>query len=185
MRGWVTLFTEERNWKQYRTGVLVATAEPGLVARTLSKLMQDFGQVEFTLLGPRAYEKLFTGKGSCIWLEDFKAKPLHVLKDLRKRRFDLAFVVLDGQPIFRKARLTTFLLRPLRFIICNENTDWFPVDRRHWKDVFLPFRRQARWFFSGSFLVPFGFGYLVLRTIRLCALGRLQLPSSSRVSDEH
>lgn len=182
MRGGMSVFTRERRLKRYRTGVFLATAEPELIQKVLVRVREELPNVEFTPVGPRAYDGIFTGLGKPLWLDDLKLKPWHALRHLRCQRFDIAAVVLAGRPTFFKPKLLTFLLNPLRFVIFNENADSFVLDRAHWGTAWKQLVRRCRFFHLGPLLfVPFGFSYLLIRTIRLALSGKVSLWTSGQV----
>jgi len=181
MRGWLSLFTRERNLQRYRTGIFMATAEPELIRKALGTLRQQFLEVDFTLVGPRAYDEVFRGAGKPLWLEDLKLNPLRALSRLRKQRFEIAAVVLAGRPTFFKPKLMTFFLNPARFVVFNETADGFALDLAHWKLAGSQFFRRSRFVRPGAiFFFPFGLLYLLLRMLRLRFSGRVQLSAPSR-----
>jgi len=175
MRGSLGVFTRERRLRRYRTGIFLATAEPELIRKVLERLKAELPHIEFTPVGPRAYDKIFAGLGKPLWLEDLKVKPWGVVKCLRRERFDIAAVVLAGRPTFLKPKLLTFLLNPARFLIFNENADSFVLDRAHWSTAWRQLIRRCRFLHPGPLLfVPFGFSYLLVRTLRLVLSGRVR-----------
>jgi hypothetical protein len=168
MRGWLSLFTKETELKRYRTGVLIASAESSVIKRVLSDLDRNFAQVALTYIAPFSYAEVFEDRGEPMWIEDLKANPSRSLVNLRGRHFDLAFLVLPGQPTFRKVKLGGLLLRPKRFIVYTEEADWFTVDRAHWKAVIRhAFQRIKRYYPRSLLFFPFGIIYLVVRTFWL------------------
>jgi hypothetical protein len=180
MRGWLTLFTRERRIKRYATGIFIATAEPELTGKVLTRLSEDFPHISFTLLGPRSYNELFTARGTPMWLEDIKAAPLRSLRKLRQQKFDLAIAVFNGRPTFRKPKLATFLLNPSRFVFYNENADALVLERGQRRAAAAHLMKHSHFLHFGPLLfVPFGFLYLVGRTLRLKVRGQLQLSSTS------
>jgi hypothetical protein len=184
MRGVLSVFTRERSFNRFRTGVFLATAEPELIQKVLVRLKEEWPNVDFTLLGPRAYDDIFSGFGSPLWLEDVKLEPWHALKRLRRERFDIAAVVLAGRPTFLKPKLLTFLLNPLRFIIFNENADGFLFDRTHWSTAGRQMVRRCRFLHAGPVLfVPFGFSYLLLRTVGLALSRQVRLSEAAKMKN--
>jgi hypothetical protein len=170
MRGWLSLFTTETESGPYRTGVLIASAESSVIKKVLGDLNRNFAGVTLTYIAPFSYAELFQGHGEPVWIEDLKASPLRSLASLRRRDYDLVFLVLPGQPTFRKVKLGGLLLRPKRFIVYTEEADWFTVDRAHWKAVIRHLGRRSKKYYPRSLLFfPFGITYLVARTLWLRA----------------
>lgn len=134
----------------------------------LSDLNRNFAGVALTYIAPFSYAELFEGRGEPMWIEDLKVSPSRSLASLRRRDFDLVFLVLPGQPTFRKVKMGGLLLRPKRFIVYTEEADWFTVDRAHWKAVIRHAGRRVKKYYPGSLLFfPFGIAYLVARTFWL------------------
>jgi hypothetical protein len=175
MRGWLTLLTKEKQLKKYRTGLFVATAEPELIGKVLTQVLEDFPAVSFTFAAPRDYSQLFEGRGETVWLEDIKTKPFRSIAHLRSKAFDLAVAVFAGRPTFRKPKLATFLVNPKRFIFYNEHADRIVLDRTHGRVAAAHFIEHSRYLNPGQILfIPFGFLYLAVRILCLRAQGRLQ-----------
>src|SRR5690349_7034267 len=120
MRGWLSLFTSERDAGQYRRGIVVGSAEPELVRTILANVEREFPRVAFTFLGARAYEAVVGERFRTIWLEDAKLKPIGWLLGTRREQFDLAIMIWPDQPTFRKAKLAGLLLNPRRWVIYDE-----------------------------------------------------------------
>ena len=173
MRGWFSVFTIERNPARYRTGLFVASAELDVVLQAHPALMKRWPHVRFALLAPHVYANEFTGATDVLWLEDFKAKPLHALLALRRRRFDLCVALFAGRPTFRKLKLAVWLLNAERIVFYNEHGGSIVVDRRHWRQVLAHAGRRMRRLRSFSLFFPVGFLYLVIRTTWLTARAKL------------
>jgi len=172
MRGLLTLLTKETSLRQYRSGIFVASAAPDLVKKILPAVQTDLPDITLAHLAPMAYAGLFSG-GETIWLEDVKSAPLSFLRELRRRGFDLVILVLPGNPTFRKLKLASFILKPRRFIIYNENADVLIVDRARWKDLRQLVLRRTRMYYPGSLVFfPFGLLYLLGRTLWLMSRAR-------------
>jgi hypothetical protein len=168
MRGWLSVFTRENDLKRYRTGVLIASAEPILIKRVLKDLDLNFAKVALTYVAPFSYAELFRGRREPIWIEDLKVNPRRSLANLRDRNFDLLFLVLPGRPTFRKVKFGSLFLRPKRLIVYTEEADWFPADRTHWKALIRHAGQRLKKYYPRSLLFfPFGITYLVARTFWL------------------
>jgi hypothetical protein len=169
MRGWPTLFTKftKEQGGRYRTGILVASAEPDSVRGVLQKAQLDFPDVAFSFLAPRAYQDIVVKKKMVVWLEDAKRSPLGWLLRTRRQRFDLAILVWAGQPTFRKAKLAGLLLNPCRWVIYDENDQTIIVDRANWKRLLRLIATRWSRHRPGPLLHPVGWIYLLLTTIGL------------------
>jgi hypothetical protein len=167
MRGWLSLFTRESGCQRYRTGIVVASAEPDIIRNVLQRVQLEFPGVSFSFLGPRAYERLTENKLRAVWLEDAKVSPLRWLLGTRRQRFDMAVMVWAGQPTFRKAKLAGLLLNPRRWVIYDENADEILVDRAHWRRLVRLIASRWNRHRPGPMLHPLGWIYLFVTTARL------------------
>jgi hypothetical protein len=173
MRGWFTVLTKEKGLSSYRTGILVASAEPELVKLTADHIQSSFPGLDLSFLAPSQYSEFLAGRGQTLWTDGLKAHPARSLRSLRQLSFDLVFVLLAGRPTFRKAKLAAFVLNPRRIIIYTEDGNSIVVDRAHWKAILRLLGNRSRFYRFGSVLfIPIGFLYLAGRTIWLCKRGR-------------
>jgi hypothetical protein len=167
MRGWLSLFTRERDSSGYRTGIVVASAEPATVQTILAKVQREYPNVAFSFLGPRAYDDIVGERHTAIWLEDAKLNPSSWLLRTRGQEFDLAILIWPGQPTFRKAKLAGLLLNPRRWVIYDENSDKFIVDRANYRRLLRLIASRYRRGRPGPFLHPLGWVYLLVTTAGL------------------
>lgn len=173
MRGWFSLFTKLGDPRTYQNGIFVASAEPDVMTKVLPALHKRFPKVSFTFLASRAYAERFSwmgeafNKAEVLWIEEMKANPIRSLAALRKRRFDLCIVVLPGRPTFLMSKLAAFWLNTRKILVYNENGDSFSVDRADWRYLLWHARFRLRKLPSMSFFYPFGFTYLLGRTLWL------------------
>ena len=173
MRGLLTLLTKETRWDRYRTGILVASAEPDAIAAVLPVVREEFPAITFTFLTPRSYAYLLSPVADVTWLEEIKAAPLRSLLGLRRRKFDVVLLVLTGTPTFRRMKLATLLLSPRRFIISNENAEFLIVDRARWNGLWrFAVQRTRKCYVDSLLLFPFGLLYLLGRTLWLVSRAR-------------
>lgn len=169
MRGWLSVLTRERDLKRYQSGVFVTTSTPDVTRFVIRELARYFPAVSFTIIAPESYGDLLPAGEEKIWLEQVKARPVRLLAWLRRRRFDLCVFVADGQPIFRKAKLSAFVLNAHRTVIFNGQGDYVLLDRRRLGTLASHFVLRFR---LRPLLVPLGIVYLVVRT--LCLRTRAQ-----------
>jgi hypothetical protein len=177
MRGLLSLLIRGRDSSDYRTGVFVASAEPDIIAKVLPEIRRRFPQVSFSFLASQAYAELFPwmrevfGKQEVLWIEQVKANPVRGLVALRKRQFDLCMMLWSGRPTFRVTKLAAFSLNARRFIVYNEDGDSLLLDRTNWKYIIAHVSARVRRWRPKS-LFPFGFFYLLGRTLWLRTRGR-------------
>lgn len=184
MRGWLTVTTRENSLSTYRTGILVASAEPELVKIVHDHIRSRFPVLDLAFLAPSSYGEFLVGLGQRFWIDEMKRHPARSLSELRKHEFDLAFVLLDGRPTFRKAKIAAFLLNSRRVIIYTGDGNSIVVDRAHWKALLQFWHNRGKAFRLGSVLfIPFGFLYLLARTVWLCR--RRQKVNRPATNDEN
>lgn len=178
MRGLVNLFTKAGDLGGYRTGVFIASAEPDVLARALPALKKRLPQISFSFLLSRAYAEQFPWIGEAfvgqevLWIEQLKTNPSRWFMRLRKRQFDLCVVLWSGRPTFRMTKVAAFLLKTRRMIVYDEKGHSFVLDRKRWKYI-LARARPRLWKGPPEILfVPFGFVFLLVRTLWLVARGR-------------
>ena len=167
MRGCLSLFTREQDPSQYRTGIVVASADPTLLQALLATLEREYPGVAFSLLGPRAYDDVVGKKYRGIWLEDAKLNPVSWLLRTRRQQFDLAIMIWPDQPTFRKAKLAGLLLNPRRWVIYDENKNKFVADRANCRRLLRLIASRCRRGRPGPFLHPLGWVYLLATTAGL------------------
>src|SRR4029077_2175649 len=176
MRGLLSLLIRSHDSGDYRTGVFVASAEPDLIAKVLPELRERFPQVSFSFLVSQAYADLFPwirevfGKQEVLWIEQVKANPVRGLVALRKRKFDLCIMLWSGRPTFRISKIAGFCLKARKMIVYDEKGEALVLDRTKWKYMLArPGSRLRKW--RPASLYPFGFVYLLGRTLWLSARG--------------
>jgi len=176
MRGLLSLLVRGRDSSDHRTGVFVASAEPDVIAKVLPKIRERFPQVSFSFLVSQAYAELFPwmrdvfGKQEVLWIEQIKANPVRRLAALRKQKFDLCIMLWSGRPTFRVSKIAAFCLKARKMIVYDEKGDSFILDRTSWKYMLArASSRLPKW--RPVSLYPFGFVYLLGRTLWLSARG--------------
>ncbi len=180
MRGLLSLLTKEDELPGYRTGIFVASAEPDVVARVFPILQEQFPEVSFAFLVSRAYAALFPwmtevcASEEVLWIEQIKASPIRWLIALRKRRFDLCVMLWSGRPTFRMSKIAAFLLKAHRVIVYDENGDSVVLDRTNWNYIILRTTSRVRQWHPPRPFYPFGFLYLLGRTLWLTTRGRVR-----------
>lgn len=164
MRGWVSLFTKEKDLAQYRTGIFVASAEADVLVRVLPELPARFPRTTFTFLVPLRHAGLFQFPGEVLWLDHMKAGRARALRDLREKRFELCVVLSTTRPTYQKTRLAALLLNTRRTVLYNEEADLLLLDRAHWKFMVKHALRPWTRLRNRLLFFPFGFAYLLAHT---------------------
>lgn len=172
MRGWLSLFTRERDPRVHRTGLFVASAELDLISKARPAMAKRWPDVKFTVVAPHGYAQEFAGQPEVLWLEELKSRPVRSLAALRRRHFDLCVVLFAGRPTFRKLKIAALLLNTRRTVFYNENGDSIILDRRHWKQILAHVGYRMGRSHSSVLFCPIGFLYLLLRTLWLTSRAR-------------
>ncbi len=173
MRGWLSILTCEGDAGGYHSGLFVASAELDVISKARPALARRWPYVRFTVLAPQGYAPEFAGQPEILWLEELKSRPVRSLVGLRRRKFDLCVVLFAGRPTFRKLKIAALLLNARRTVFYNENGDLIILDRRHWRQLLAHMSRRMGRSHSSLLFFPFGFLYLLMRTLWLVSQASL------------
>jgi hypothetical protein len=58
-----------------------------------------------------------------------------LLREIRSRRYPITAVLCANSPLMASWRAAAMLLFPSKFLIVNENADFFWLDRAHWRNL--------------------------------------------------
>ena len=63
-------------------------------------------------------------------------------QDLSVREYPVAGLICSAEPIMTKWKWWIAANLPVKIVVINENCDWFPIDRPHWRTIlrFVLFR---------------------------------------------
>lgn len=115
-----------------------------------------------------------------------------LLRKIRARRHTIAAILCAGSPIMAPWKTAALVLFPAKFLIVNENSDFFWLDRGHWRAIsqFLLHRtglleesavrtvaRLAAFPFTLAFLLAYAGGVHLVRLVRLALGLRRRSPS--------
>lgn len=124
------------------TRVLVVESGPRVVAeRLIPRLREVFGaQTPIDLLTclPSDPVSLPGAGGPQVWrVTDYpdRSSRWRVLREIRARRHAITAVVCANSPLMASWRTAALLLFPSKFLIVNENADFFWLDRGHWRNL--------------------------------------------------
>lgn len=114
-----------------------------------------------------------------------------LLREIRARRYPVTAVVCANSPLMASWRTAALFLFPSKFLIVNENSDFFWLDRGHWRNLLQLWMHRSGVFEESAVraaarLVAFPFGLVfllgyagyvhILRGVRLCAPRRWRHP---------
>jgi hypothetical protein len=66
-----------------------------------------------------------------------------LLEDLRSRGYTASAIVCSAEPIMTKWKWWIAASLPVKVVVVNENCDWFPIDRWHWRTLLRFFLFRA------------------------------------------
>jgi hypothetical protein len=83
--------------------------------------------------------------GSSVFrVSDYQGRPgrRRLLDELRSRAYTANAIVCSAEPIMTKWKWWIAASLPVGVVVINENCDWFPIDRSHWRTIvrFVLFR---------------------------------------------
>jgi hypothetical protein len=127
------------------TRVLVLESGPRVVAeRLIGRLREVFGQQTpidlMTCLpsDPASLQPESGAGGPQVWrvteCPDRRSR-WRLLRQIRSRRYPVTAVLCTNSPLMASWRTAALLLFPSKFLIVNENADFFWLDRGHWRNL--------------------------------------------------
>jgi len=66
-----------------------------------------------------------------------------LLREIRSRRYPVTAVLCANSPLMASWRTAALLLFPSKFLIVNENADFFWLDRGHWRNLLQLWMRRS------------------------------------------
>jgi SAM-dependent methyltransferase len=138
------------------TILFIATSIPPVVSTVFSRAFQDFPAAQFTIVAPSNYRHLFQTTVQFIPNEEIKIRPWRFTRRLRREKFDLTLVTLDGLPFFRRVKMWAFLTQRNVWIY-DAKGDRTPVRvssagswSRLWKEILLTRNHRAEALLDGA-----------------------------------
>jgi hypothetical protein len=127
------------------TRVLVLESGPRAVAeRLIPRLREVFGRqtpIDLLTCFPSEPVSLSPEEGGSapeVWRAtdcvDRRSR-WRLLREIRSRRHPITAVVCANSPLMASWRLAALLMFPSKFLIVNENADFFWLDRGHWRNL--------------------------------------------------
>lgn len=124
------------------TRVLVVESGPRAVAeRLIPRLREVFGArtpIDLLTCLPSDPVSLAGAGDSQVWrvadCPDRRSR-WRLLREIRSQRHAITAVVCANSPLMASWRTAALLLFPSKFLIVNENADFFWLDRGHWRNL--------------------------------------------------
>ncbi len=107
-----------------------------------------------------------------------------LLRDIRNQRHPIVAILCTGSPIMASWRTAALVLLPAKFLVVNENADFFWLDRGHWRALwqFLFHRtglleESAVRTLARALAFPFALAFLLVYAVwvHVMRLGRMAL----------
>lgn len=115
--------------------LLVESGKREVTEKLIPRLKEAFGEdvvVDLLTCRPELPSQLAPDPGRRVWrvteYTDDHAR-WRLLREVRNRRHGIAAVLYAGDPIMARWRAASLLLIPAKFLIANENADFFWLDR--------------------------------------------------------
>jgi len=126
------------------TRILLVESGPRSVAeQVLPRLRQTFGaQVPIDLLtclptDPANY-RIEDDSSGFVWRvteQTDDSGRWRLLRQIRSKRHPVTAIICANNPIMAQWKRATLLLLPSKFLVVNENADFFWIDRGHWSNL--------------------------------------------------
>jgi hypothetical protein len=117
--------------------LLIESGKREVAEKLIPHLRRDFGEdviIDLLTCLPGRPENLSSDSAAKLWrVTDFTDDHARwrLLREIRGYRHSIAAVLYDDLPIMARWRLAALCLLPAKFLIANENADYFWLDRAH------------------------------------------------------
>jgi len=102
-------------------------------------------------------------------VNDYRGRRLSLVRELRGRGYAVAAIICSGEAILKKWKWGLATALPAKFLVINENGDYFWLDRGHWPAIRRFVKHRAGVSDAGIvraaariFAFPFTLSYLLL-----------------------
>ena len=102
-------------------------------------------------------------------VNDYRGRRSALLRILRGRGYAVAGIICSGEPILKKWKWSLAAALPAKFLVINENGDYFWLDRGHWPAIRQFVKHRAGFSdagivraAAGILIFPFTLSYLLL-----------------------
>jgi hypothetical protein len=155
--------------------VLIESGSRHILESLIPRLRSNHEAVEMDLVTcyagqPRTFDR---AQGNIYRVTDYTGAPARqrLYDELRDRQHTIGVIICSGEPIMTKWKWMLAWRLPVKFLIVNENGDYFWCDRSNWKTIrhFFLFRAGltgagAVRTLAGIALFPFTLTYLLIYT---------------------
>ena len=148
--------------------LLVESGSRQITESVISRIRSQFGETVpidlFTCFpgSPTGFAKIYN-------VNDYQQRRASLARQLRANRYAVAGIVCSAERILSIWKWVLVLALPAKFLVINENADYFWLDRGHWANIRLFIRHRAGFAdagivrtFARMVAYPFTFSYLLL-----------------------
>ena len=75
------------------------------------------------------------GAAEIFSVNDYRGRRLSLVRELRGRGYALAAIICSGEAILKRWKWGLATALPAKFLVINENGDYFWLDRGHWSSI--------------------------------------------------
>lgn len=144
MRGLATiLMGRELTSDEVFTVVVACSCNVEHCTKILAHVWKRFPKARFTYVAPESYLQFLPDGADTVPISEIKNERIKKLREIRRRDFDVAVLMLTGHPVFRKLKLWMLLTNYRLLIIYNENFDVISCVRGNWKNLLHHLRWRA------------------------------------------
>lgn len=109
------------------------------------------------------------GAAEIFSVSDYRGRRMSLVRELRGRGYAVAAIICSGEIILNKWKWGLVAALPAKFLVINENGDYFWLDRGHWPAIRQFVKHRAGLANAGIvraaarvFIFPFTLSYLLL-----------------------
>lgn len=109
------------------------------------------------------------GAAEIFSVNDYRGRRMSLVRELRGRGYAVAAIICSGEVILNKWKWGLVAAVPAKFLVINENGDYFWLDRAHWPAIRQFVKHRAGLANAGIvrgaarvFIFPFTLSYLLL-----------------------
>ena len=173
MRGLLTILPgKELSGDAVSTVLVVCTGDALHCPQIVAHLQNRFPKAQFTYVARREYLQFFPDGADVRLTSEIKKAPFRGLWNIRRQKFDVAVLMLTGQPGFRGPKLWALFTNYRTLLVYNENIESSTWCRANWRVILrhIGWRLTEKGFpgFTVSvltvFLFPLGIVYLLVYT---------------------
>ena len=150
--------------------LLIESGSRSITDTVLPRLQAQFGsEVPIDLV--TCFAEPAIGAARIYNVNDYRGRErrLALLRELRAGGYAIAAIICSGEPILSKWKWGLVALLPAKFLVINENGDYFWMDRGHWPAIRQFVKHRAGFADAGivraaarMVVFPFTFSYLLL-----------------------